>query len=124
MFANGLRCATSASVNAARAAACLAAQTEIGDEFAIPLQIFFLQVPEQTPALTDLDEQAAAAVVILLVDLEVLGELVDRSGQDRDLDVCGSGISRRARVFGRDLGLLFFGQRHSGLISPCSGTSR
>ena len=65
----------------------LAAQAEVGDEFAVALEIFVLQITQKAPALTDLHEQTAAAVVILLVNLQVLGQLVDRRSEDRDLHV-------------------------------------
>ncbi len=51
-------------------------------------------------------------MVVLFMDLEVLGELVDRRGQDRDLHVGGAGIGGRAAVFGGELGFLLFGQGH------------
>src|SRR5271165_2345355 len=96
----------------------LAAQAEVGDQFAVALEIFALQVTEQTPALADLHEQAAAAVVILLVDLQVLGQLVDRGGEDRDLDVGGTGIVRTASVLAGDLGFRFFGEGHALAEAP------
>src|ERR1700686_3857450 len=79
-----------------REARDLAAQAEIGDELAVALDVLAGEVGEQAPALTDLHEQAAAAVMVLLVDLQVLGELVDRGRQNRDLDVGGPGVVRAA----------------------------
>jgi hypothetical protein len=65
----------------------LPAQAEVGDELAVAVEIFVLKIAQKAPALTDLHQQAAAAVVILLVDLQVLGQLVDRRGEDCDLHV-------------------------------------
>ena len=60
-------------------------------------------------ALADLHEQTAAAMVILLVDLQMLGQLVDRRREDRDLNVGRTGIDGSAAILGRDLRFLFFG---------------
>src|ERR1700723_2790645 len=65
----------------------LAAQAEVGDELAVALEVFVLEIAQKAPALSDLHEQAAAAVMILLVDLQMLGQLVDRRSEDRDLHV-------------------------------------
>ena len=90
----------------------LAAQAEVGDELAVALEIFVLKIAQQAPALSDLHQQAAAAVVVLLVDLQMLGQLVDRRGEDGDLNVGRTGVVGAAAEFGRDLRLLFFGQGH------------
>src|SRR5205085_2279925 len=55
----------------------LAAQAELADEFVIPFDVSTLEVVEQAPALRDHLEQPPARVVVLLVSLEVLGQLVD-----------------------------------------------
>jgi len=57
------------------------------DELAVALDIFALEIAQKAPALSDLHEQAAAAVVVLLVNLQMLGQLVDRRGEDGDLNV-------------------------------------
>src|SRR5437870_7704977 len=51
-------------------AALLAAQPEPGDQGAVPLDVVGLHVVEQPPAPTHQHEQAAAAVVVLLVHLQ------------------------------------------------------
>lgn len=51
-------------------------------------------------------------MVVLLVDFEVLGKLIDRGGQYGDLDVGGAGIARGAAEFRGEFGFLFFGQGH------------
>ena len=60
-------------------------------------------VVQQAAALADHLEEAAAGVVVLLVDLEVLGELSDALGEDGDLDLRGTGI-RLVRAVGFDDG--------------------
>src|SRR5665213_212297 len=95
----------------------LLAQAELADELAVALEVLVLQVDEQAPALTDLHQQAAAAVVVLLVDLEVLVELVDRRGQNCDLDVGRAGVVGAAAVLGREARLFVFGQGHGVTVS-------
>ena len=65
------------------------------DERAVALEVVALQVVEQPAALADEHQQAAARVVVLAVLAQVLGELVDARGQQRDLDLGGAGVRRR-----------------------------
>jgi hypothetical protein len=51
-------------------------------------------------------------VVVVLVRLQVLGEVADALGKQRDLDLCGSGVAGRTAVLGDDLLLDVAGQRH------------
>ena len=46
------------------------------------------------------------AVLVLLVDLEVLGEVVDAAGEQRDLHLGRAGVGLVEPVLGDDLGLL------------------
>ena len=46
-----------------------------------------LEVLEEAPALADEQQQAAARVVVVLVRLEVLGEVLDALGEEGDLDL-------------------------------------
>jgi len=59
----------------------------------------FLEVPEQSPTLTYHHQQTSPAVMILLVDLQMLGEMIDAFGQQRHLDLWGSGIGGMSAVF-------------------------
>src|SRR5690606_36142359 len=61
--------------------------TERLNQVSISLDIFTFQVVEHPSSLTDQLEQAASTVVILVVDLEMLGEVVDALGHQRDLDL-------------------------------------
>ena len=58
-------------------------QAEFIDDRAIALEIGALEITQQAPAFADLHEQTASAGVVFLVRLEVLGEVVDRFGQQR-----------------------------------------
>ena len=51
------------------------------------LDVHLAEVGEQPATLADQDQQTPAAVVVVLVKLQVLGELVDTTRQHRDLDL-------------------------------------
>ncbi len=53
----------------------LFSDAQLGDNRTIPLDVLLGQVVQHLAALTDHLQQAAAGVVVLLVDLQVLGEL-------------------------------------------------
>src|ERR1700735_1126318 len=46
------------------------------------------------------------------MDLQMLGEHVDRCGEDCDLHLGRTGVVGPAAVFGGDLGFAFFSERH------------
>jgi hypothetical protein len=52
-----------------------AAQTEPGNQLAVPLLVLAFQIVEQLASLVDHPKKTLAAMVILLVLTEVLGEL-------------------------------------------------
>ena len=91
----------------------LLTQTQLCDEGAVTLDILLLQVFEQAAALTDHLVQAAAGVVVLLVDLQVFGELVDALGEDSHLDFGRTGVGGVGAVVFDDRGLLIF-EHHCG----------
>ena len=70
----------------------LLTDTELVDDSAVTLDVLLLEVSEKISSVTDHLEKTAAAVVILRVDLQVLGERVDAVGEDRDLDLRRAGI--------------------------------
>jgi hypothetical protein len=57
------------------------------DEIGVTLGILALEVIEQTPTLAHQLQQPPTGVVILCVDLEMLGEIVDALAEERDLDL-------------------------------------
>ena len=85
----------------------LLAQTQRSDQGAVALHILLLQVSQHRTALADHLEQAAAGMIVLLVHLEVLGQLMDARGQDRDLDFRGTGVGRVGAVCLDNGGLVF-----------------
>src|SRR5215210_5057026 len=60
----------------------LPAQAEAGDKRPVALDVVLAHVVEQAPPATDEHEQAPPAVVVLLVHLEMLGEVVDALRED------------------------------------------
>jgi hypothetical protein len=55
-------------------------------------QVGVMQVVQQPPPLANHYQQTTAGAVILLVGLQVLGQMVDALGQQRDLHVGRTGI--------------------------------
>lgn len=58
----------------------------------ITVDVRVMQVIEQTAALADHHQQSAARTVILVVALQVPGQMVDALGQQRDLHVRRTGV--------------------------------
>src|SRR5690606_8809487 len=91
----------------------LLTQPQLLDQAVVPLNVLLLEIGEQAAALVDHHQQAAARVVVLVVVLEVLGQVADALGEDRDLDFGGTGIVLGLGVVLDDFLLLFGGNRHS-----------
>ena len=70
----------------------LPAKPELGDERAVPLDVVAPQVVEQPTPASDEHEQAPAAVVVLLVDLHVLGQVADPLGEQGNLHLGRTGV--------------------------------
>lgn len=70
----------------------LLSDAELCDAGSVTLDVLVHEVIEQTAALTDHKKQAVAAVVILLVNLQMLGELIDALGQDGNLHLGRTGV--------------------------------
>src|SRR3954454_14500504 len=77
-------------------------QAEPLDQRAVARDVGALQVLQQPTALTDEDQQTPPAVVVVLVLLEVLGEVLDALRQHRDLDLGGARVALAGRVLGHD----------------------
>ena len=72
--------------------ATLFPDSELVDDRPVPLEVRLLEVVEKAAAAADELEKPAPAVVILRVSLEMLREIGDAIGEERDL------YFRRARV--------------------------
>src|SRR5690606_29835837 len=90
----------------------LAAQAQLVGDRAAPLDVDLGQVGEQPLALADQDQQAPTAVVVMLVDLQVLGELVDAPSQQRDLHLGRPRIALLGAELPNDLSLGGLVERH------------
>lgn len=77
----------------------LATQTQFRNQGSVTLHVLFLEVPQQSSTLPDHHEQTSPAVMILLVDLQVLGEVVDPLGEQRDLDLGRTRVRGMRAVF-------------------------
>src|SRR4029077_13664508 len=85
----------------------LSPDPELADERAIALDVGVPQVVQQTPLLANQEEEAAARVVVLGVRFQVLGQLPDARGRERDLDFGRSGVLLPAPVLGDQLAFDF-----------------
>src|SRR6478735_7291704 len=90
----------------------LSAQAEPLDERTVTLDVDGLQVPQQPATTADQAHQAAAGVVVVLVLLEVLGQIRDPLGQHRHLRLGRTGVALVQAVLGENFLLLLGGQRH------------
>jgi hypothetical protein len=79
---------------ATRPLALLTAQAETVNQIMIGFYIAAFQIIEQTSALRDHLEQATPRMIIFLVRSEMFGQIVDTTGQKRDLNLRRSGIAR------------------------------
>ena len=63
------------------------AQSEVLDQFPVPVDVFSLQVLEEPPSAAHHLEEAAATVMVVLVGIEVTPEVIDPRGKNGDLDL-------------------------------------
>jgi len=83
-----------------------ATQAVGGDDRAVPLDVVVLDVIEEVATTADQHQQAAPAVVVLLVLLEVFVEVVDALREKGDLHLGGPGVGLVETVLRDDVGLL------------------
>ena len=86
----------------------LLSDVQLLDDRAVTLDIDLLQVCKKISSVTDHLEKSAAAVVVLVVSLEVLGESVDAIGKDRDLNLGRTGVALVGLVLVDDCLLFVF----------------
>ena len=87
---------------------CLLSQAELADDRAVTLDVVLLQVVQQTSSVTNHLLQTAAAVEVLLVSLEVLGQVSDAVGQDSNLYLGRTCVTLVGSVLLDDVELCFF----------------
>src|SRR4051794_31859152 len=91
----------------------LLADTELVDDRAIAIVVGLLQVVEQATTPADQLEQSAAAVMVLRMRLEVLGEVGDTVRQKRDLHLRRAGVAVMGGVARNQLRFLLLGGRQN-----------
>lgn len=85
----------------------LFAKLELLSERLVAAQISALEIIKQPTALTDHDQETTARAVIFLIGLEMLSQMVDALGEQRDLHVGGAGVLSVQLVSFNRLGLRF-----------------
>ena len=71
----------------------LSAEAKALDEFTVALDVDIRQVAEQTTTLTHEKQQTTTRVVVVLVSLEVLGQVFDALGENRNLNLGRTGVT-------------------------------
>src|SRR5690606_13948998 len=85
--------ARSARSSRCRRRVASATQPETLDQRAVAVDVDVLQVSQQPATLTHEQQQATTRVVVVLVLLQVLGEVLDAAGQHGDLHFRGPGVT-------------------------------
>ena len=85
---------------------CLLPDAKLGDDGAVTLDVLVLQVVEKAATMAYHLVHAKTAMGVFLVDLQVLGELIDALREDGDLDLGGTGVVLAAAIGLDDRGLL------------------
>ena len=89
----------------------LLSQTELFNDSAVALDVSLLEIAEKVSSVSDHLLETSAAVVVLVVSLEVLGEVLDSVGQKCDLNLRRSCVSLVSSVL-LDNRLLFVLKHH------------
>ena len=94
----------------------LLSQAELLNDCSVTLDILLLQVCEHAAALTYHLQQTTTGMVIMLVLLQMLGELLNALSQDSDLYFRGTGIGLMGTVCCDYFSLLLFADHIRHLI--------
>ena len=84
----------------------LATDAELLDDSTVALDVYLLEIVEHTAALTDDHLERALRAVVLTVGLEVLRQVSDAEGEERDLALGATRIGGTLTVLGEEFGLL------------------
>ena len=66
--------------------AFLLTDAQLGDDSTVTVDVLLSQIVQQAATLTNHHQQATTGVVVVLVHTQVIGQLVDASSQDSDLN--------------------------------------
>lgn len=97
----------------------LLAEAEAGDELPVTIHITVVEVAKLAPSLADKHQQAPPCVIVVLVRLEVRGEVLDPLCQHRDLDLRGTGITGVDSVLPDQFFFALFRQQPSSCSFLC-----
>lgn len=89
----------------------LLSQTKALNDRTVTIDVLLLQIAEEFLSLANHHVQTSSGMVILGVCLQMLGELLDSGGQNRDLHLCGTGVAFVYSIILDDLLLLIL-QKH------------
>ena len=95
-------------------------QTQAINQLAVTLFTLSEQEVEQAAALGDLFQQTTARVIVFFVLFEMLSELSDRVGEQRDLDLWRTSVAFEKGVVLDDLCFGGFVKCHSGISEAVS----
>ncbi len=108
----------------ARGSNRLATKTQFADNATIALDVNILQVVQKATAAPDKHQETTAAVVVLLVHLEMGGQMIDPISKQGNLDLGGAGVVLAFRepldrfIFWRKVGC---GLTHGGITLEIAG---
>ena len=85
----------------------LLTDTQLGDQSTVTVDVLASQIVQHAAALTNHHQQTTTGVVVVLVGTQVIGQLIDTSGQDSNLNLGGAGIAFVSSVLQDNLSLLF-----------------
>ena len=88
----------------------LLSDVQLLDDCTIAVDVNLLQITEEVASVTNHLQKTAAAVVVLHVGLQVLGQAVDAVGQNSDLNLRGTCVTLMDGILGNDC--LLFGVCH------------
>ncbi len=88
-------------------AGLLPAQPQAGNQRAIALRVFPVEIGEETPTLTNQAQQAPARMSIVLMHFEMLGKVTNPAREDGNLHLWRAGITFMNLILGNNLSLLF-----------------
>src|SRR5688572_16733963 len=91
----------------------LLADAETADQFRVSFRVLAFEVVEQPSPLAYELQQAAPRMMVLCVNLEMLGEIVDALAEERHLYFRGSCVAVVCPVGAYDPGLAVLGKRHA-----------
>ena len=85
----------------------LLTDTQLFDDSTITLDVFCLQVVEQATTFTYQHGQSALSTEVLVVLLEVLGEVVDTEGEQSDLALCRTSVLSVIAILSKEFCFFF-----------------